>query len=463
MRIRERIAPLRKSAFLRAVGLLAGGATFAHGITALALPIVTRLYSPQDFSVLAVFTGALATIAVAACLRFDVAIPLPKDDAEAINVLALALVSAVIVAALLSVVLTAAPSFVTSLVNQPGLGPFLWLIPVGVLLAGAFSALQNWFVRRKEFSTIAATRIAQATAGSGAQIGLGLVAVGAGGLVVGQALSSGAGCVGLFFRLVKGDRALLARISLRGMKSAWAAYDRFPKFSALEALCNSAGMQVPIIMIAALAAGPEAGFVALAMFVMQAPMGLIGSAISQVFLSRAPEEYRNGRLGELTASVLNGLLRSGIGPLIFAGIVAPVILPALLGGEQWRRAGELVAWMMPWFIMQFLTAPISMSLHVMNHQRTALLLQIFGFFLRVVAVYVGWLIADTYMSEAYALSGLFFYSLYLFAIVRLTGVPTSAIKQGMRACRRPVVLWIGSGLGLVLGINVVGFVFARFL
>ena len=458
--IRERIAAVRRSAFLRAVGLLVGGASFAHGITALALPVLTRLYSPQDFSVLAVFTGALATVAVAACLRFDVAIPLPKDDTEAINVFALALVSAVIVAALLSVLLIAAPSLVTSLLNQPGLGPFLWLIPVGVFFAGAFSALQNWFVRRKGFSAIAATRIAQATAGSGAQIGLGLLGVGPGGLVVGQALNSGAGCVGLFFRLVMGDRALLARISLRGMESAWVAYDRFPKFSTLEALFNSAGMQVPIIMIAALAAGPDAGFVALAMFVMQAPMGLIGTAIAQVFLSRAPEEYRNDRLGELTARVLNGLMRSGIGPLIFVGIVAPVILPILLGGEQWRRAGDLVAWMMPWFITQFLTAPISMALHVTNHQRTALLLQIFGFALRVAAVYIGWLVAASYIAEAYALSGLFFYSLYLVVIVRLTGVPTSAIKEGMRACRRPVLLWTGGGFSLVLGINVVGYVFA---
>ena len=57
--------------FLRAVLVLVGGTAFAHAITALALPILTRLYSPADFSTLAVFSSLLSIVAVAACFRFD--------------------------------------------------------------------------------------------------------------------------------------------------------------------------------------------------------------------------------------------------------------------------------------------------------------------------------------------------------------------------------------------------------
>jgi O-antigen/teichoic acid export membrane protein len=91
MTLRDRWAALARNRLVRSVGVLVGGTAFAHAITAATLPIVTRLYTPADFSVLAVFASLLSIVSVAACLRFDVAIPIPEHDAEAVNLLALAL------------------------------------------------------------------------------------------------------------------------------------------------------------------------------------------------------------------------------------------------------------------------------------------------------------------------------------------------------------------------------------
>ena len=63
--------------FRHSVGVLVSGGVLAHGITALALIVITRLYTPADFSVLAVYGSLLTIISVLACLRFEVAIPLP--------------------------------------------------------------------------------------------------------------------------------------------------------------------------------------------------------------------------------------------------------------------------------------------------------------------------------------------------------------------------------------------------
>ena len=65
---------IAKNTFIRAVAVLVGGSAIAHGITAVALPVLTRLYTPADFSVLAVFSGILSVVSVAACLRFDIAV-----------------------------------------------------------------------------------------------------------------------------------------------------------------------------------------------------------------------------------------------------------------------------------------------------------------------------------------------------------------------------------------------------
>ena len=61
-------------------------------LTVLAAPLLTRLYSSEDFGLLSVYTSLLALIGVISSLRYELAIPLPEDDGEAVNVAVLSLI-----------------------------------------------------------------------------------------------------------------------------------------------------------------------------------------------------------------------------------------------------------------------------------------------------------------------------------------------------------------------------------
>lgn len=427
---------------MSSVGVLVGGTGFAAAISAVMLPVLTRLYTPHDFSLLAVLTGMISIISVAACLRFDIAIPIPEQDNEAANVLALAVLSAFAVVIVLSGVLLVLPDTLFALFKQPSLGSYLWIVPVGVAAVAMTSALQYWLVRKKDFHAIARNRIAQASAGAATQLAVGGLNGTALGLILGPTVAASVGCAGLAYRIANTEGNLFRRVSWQQMRRAFSVYHRFPKYSALEALSNSAGIQLPIIMIAALAHGPEAGFVSLAMFVIQAPMGLLGTAIGQVFLSRAPEEHRIGRLDIFTTSIIGGLLKVGVGPLIFGGLLAPDMF-AKIFGEDWRRAGILMAWMTPWFVMQFLASPVSTALLVVNRQRAALLLQLFGVAVRVAAVYGASLFAVGAISEVYAVSGFIFYLVYFLVVLNAVGV---SVSGELRKAAPALAIWIGAGL-----------------
>jgi len=449
MNLVQVLARVRADGFVRSVSVLVGGTALAHGITALSLPLVTRLYTPSDFSVLAVFTGLFAILSVAACLRFDVAIPIPEDDGDAANVLGLALISSAVVSAAVAFGVLIAPDILAGWLNQPALQRYLWLLPPAVMLAGSYSALQFWFVRRKAFGSIARTRIAQSCAGAGTQIGFGLLGWAPLGLVLGQALNSGAGAIGLGYRLAATESGRLGTISWARMRAMFSAYDRFPKLSTFEALSNSAGMQLPIIMVAALAAGPEAGYLVLAAYVMQAPMGLLGTAISQVYFSRAPDEHRAGRLGAFTARVFGGLMKGGVGPLVFAGIVAPTVF-GIIFGQDWARAGVLVSWMTPWFVMQFLSVPVSSALLVTDNQKAALALQVSGLILRVAAVYLASFLTPDFIAEAYAVSGFVFYLVYVGIVLRVVSARTADISSAVRSGLPAILMWSSGGGAVVL-------------
>lgn len=424
-----------------------------HGITAAALPVLSRLYSPTDFSMLAVFAGLVSIVSVVACLRFDVAIALPEEHEEALRLLALALGAAALCSiGVLSVVLLA-PAWVAQRLNQPGLQGYLWLLPLGVFLAGSYGALQMWFVREKAFSLIARSRIAQSTASAGTQIVSGAMAMGPGGLLLGHTMNTGAACLLLGYRLMgrHSVRASLRSMSLHQLRQTFRRYDRFPKYSTFEALCNSAAIHLPIIMIAALAAPKEAGYLMLATYVMQAPMALIGAAVGQVYLAGAAEKHREGQLGAFTAEVLGGLLKTGAGPLLAAGIASPVMF-GLVFGANWERSGVLVAWMTPWFVLQFLSTPISMALHVTGHQRTAFALQLIGLVLRVLMVYLAATFAQTHMSEWYAVSGGLFYLLYLVTILKFTGFDWRRFQASSRHALPIGLAWVAIA-GLFFGLG----------
>lgn len=441
-----------RSSFVRSVGVLVGGTAFAHAITALALPILSRLYSPTDFSTLAVFAGLLSIISVAACLRFDVAVAIPESDADAINVLALALACAALVAGLVALLVLFIPQSLVVRLNQPLLAPYLWLLPLGVIVAASSSALQNWFIRKKAFGLIARSRIGQSAVGTGTQVGLGFTGLASLGLLTGYVMNTGAACLVLGYRLLQCERKMLRSITRQNMQSMFEAYDRFPKYSTLEALSNSAAIQVPIILIAGLALGPEAGYLMLAISVMQAPMALIGSAIGQVYLSQAPVEYRAGRLGLFTVDILAGLMKTGVGPILFAGIVSPTAF-AIVFGPDWHRSGELVAWMTPWFLLQFLASPISMALHITNRQHVALVLQVFSMIFRVAAVYGASSYRPVYIAETYALSGAVVYLIYFLVVLRVVDVEISAFIRNTIKLTPIIFAWIMVGIFSLLGID----------
>ncbi len=430
--------------FVRSVIALVSGTALAHAVTAGALPVLSRLYSPSDFGLLAVLSGAVSLVAVAAGLRYDIAVSIPDDDGDAFHLLVLAALCTAAVSAVLALVIAVAPQWVAAVIGQPALAPFLWILPVGVVCAAIYSALQFWHGRHQRFTLLARTRIAQAGASSGGQIGLGWMAAGPAGLLSALIVNPGLAVMALGLPLLR----QAPRIQWERLRMVARQFSRFPKYSTLEALANSATIQLPVIMIAALAAPSEAGLLAMAMYAMQAPMALMGSAIGQVYVAGAPREHRAGQLGQFTGRIMAGLMKAGIGPLVCAGILAPALLTLLLG-KQWERAGDMVAWMTPWFIMQFLSAPVSMALHVAGHQRRALLLQVVGMAIRVGAVLVAATASSSHVVEAFALSGFVFYSLYFAVIVQSAGVSAAGLVRALGRALPQAAAWILASLVVV--------------
>jgi len=231
MSLKARLSAIRASDFVRSAGALVGGTAVAQALTVLALPILTRLYSPEQFSLLAVYVATLTIVQVVACLRLEIAIPLPEHDVDAANLLALGLLSAISAAAIMALLVLGFGNAFFGAIGQPEMQAYGILLPFGIWLAGSYAALQFWSTRKRRFATIARTKMMQAGSGLTAQLSLGWAGAGPVGLLLGHALMAGAGVINLARQAWHNDRSAFHRVTPHGMKRALYIYRRFPIYS----------------------------------------------------------------------------------------------------------------------------------------------------------------------------------------------------------------------------------------
>ena len=179
----------QKGGFGRNVLVLVSGTTVAQAIPIAVSPILTRMYSPSDFGVLAIFVAVTTVLGAVATGRYELAIMLPEDEEDAVHLMrvCLYLTSAVSVG-LLGVVLVARHA-IADILGSPELSGWLFLAPPTVFLTGLFQALNYANSRRKRYRLMAQATASKAAGGVGVQLVAGLTSLGAGGLVLGQAAS----------------------------------------------------------------------------------------------------------------------------------------------------------------------------------------------------------------------------------------------------------------------------------
>jgi O-antigen/teichoic acid export membrane protein len=415
------LSRLKQNSFVRPVAILMTGASLAQLINILLLPVLTTIFTPADFDVLAVFAGLSIITYRVASLGLDYALPVAESDEKAANLLAGALIGVVSVSALVGV----ATALILPMIPDQGKAAsydiFLWLVPLSTLLIGATTAFEFWHTRLKRFSLISRARLSQVVIGGAAQVSLGLAGTGSDGLLIGYLVINCSALLLFAAQFIARDRPLFRTVSRVSIVATVREYIIFPKYTAAEIVANSCSVYVPIVIISATLAGPEAGFLLLALRLTQGPVVMLSQAVSFVYYSRALQSRRDNRLGEDTAMVLRGLVGLTAGPLAALAIVAPGLIAVVLG-ELWRPVGVYISMTLPLTFLFLLSSAILTTMHTHGRNAQVLYLTLFGLVMRVAAVAGAAAFAAQWLVPAYAISGAVFYGLCLAIFMRVNGI-----------------------------------------
>lgn len=372
------------------------GSALAQALSLAVSPILTRLYTPEDFGTFALFVAVTGVFSVVACGRYEVAVLLPASDEEALHLVALAglLLTMVTLMVLLAVWLFA--DYVTLFVPLNG---WLYWVPVALFFTGMFNLLSSYSNRRKRYSMMAQATVFKAVVLTMVQVGIGILKGGALGLIGGQIAAAAAGnlrLIGLVAAQRKGWRAF----SFSRMRRVGVSYSDFPKFQVPHTFLNTFGSQMPVYVFGTFFAASVVGLYALSARVVLAPMMIVSGSAAKVFNEKAAVLYNeSGDLHALTARLLVGVAKKTLIPFIFFVMYAPEIF-AFVFGVPWREAGVYTQILSPWLFMVFIVSTVSFLPALYGRQRKALGIEVVYTFLRLAALGTGIVLADVHTALA---------------------------------------------------------------
>lgn len=363
------------SRMLRGITVLLIGSSLARVVGLASLPILTRIYAPDDFGVLSIFAAFVQIVAPLATLRYVVAIPLPSTNQGAFSVLMLCFCTALVLSTLTATMLYVYGATVLPAFSMEVLVPYWWLMALGMLGAGIYEALSMWATRARAYNIIARTQIMQSLMGEGLKLLCGISGLGVVGLLVGQAAGHSGG-IASFIRFFSNDfRSLSQRSNWRRIGLAVRRYRDFPIYRLPSQLLLVFSIQAPVLATAALYDAHATGQLGLATLAASLPFLIIGQAASRAFYGEISHSGATAAKN-LCHTTIHTMIRMVLFALPIALILyfAGELLFVTIFGSDWRQGGIFAKTLAIVIVPQLATAPVLEVLNLVASQKAFLLI-----------------------------------------------------------------------------------------
>lgn len=356
----ERISSNTGSRFRQNVLGLAKANVLTLALPFLAAPLLTRLYTPEDFAVLAVFLSLTTMLLSVVTFRFDYVLPNAKahDQVASLFVAGMAtlFLSLAIIVPVIVVFDLPESSYFALLSEVPHLAVVL---PVTIFALACSNMLKGWFVWTGDLRPVSKSTIALAISNVGASICLGVLAFSVLGLVGAAALSAILGTIVLYRSAPLALRQALSKLNRDIFVTTERAFRKSAAICTLSSLCSAAALTAPVFLLVAVYPSREVGWFILMHKLIAAPLGALTSALGQGFWSHAAELVRTGSYAQLRADQLRATRKLALLslPTVFFCLAGPLFVGPIFGEENWAGAGLVLVVMAPMFVGSLVFKP----------------------------------------------------------------------------------------------------------
>lgn len=404
---------LNRSEFAKNVITLVTGTGIAQAISLLSAPLLSRLYSPEDFSVYALFASTSSILSVVATARYELAVPLPKEDNDAKSILRLALMICT-AAASITLLGVLGYHFLSGEYRSEHYSLWFFLLPLSVFANGVYNAFNYWSTRIKTFYLNASGRITLSACIAAVSIVLGYMAAGSSGLIIGLVAGQLASMLVLAWPMIRNISTFFKDTSKESVANNGKTYSSFYRVNSPHALLDSIQDNGVVYLMSYYFIEAVTGWYSFAFRILKAPVGLIGAAFYQVFYQKLSQLNNDGH--DMRPYILNMYRRLaliGLPGFAVLFVFTPQIFSWVFGAE-WSGAGEIARILIPWLALNFIVSPVSCITLVCNRQRAAFGFTVADIIVRFSALIVGGILHD--YKLAFIIISVFCSLLMIFAL-----------------------------------------------
>jgi O-antigen/teichoic acid export membrane protein len=367
-------------------------------------PIITRLYTPAEYGVFAIFNSIVLNVCIVNTFRYSDTIILTTGDKQRNNAIALSfiIVSGVSVLSLIAIFLFS--SELTRFVGSAWFSIWMYLMPLSIFLAGIIEILLYLNARRNKFFLNGLSGFILNFTSRCYTIGYASFFTPlAKGLIGGDVIGKLAALFSLLFsfKLVfKKAKILYQSIDARSMLAIAKIYKHFPFYNLPSNVLASISGHIPIYFLQFQYNSSVVGAYALSSSLLEIINRLIPYSISAVFLPKAMEMKRESSIILANGAYrLFGFLFLG-SFLVFGGLalVSQKIFPWVFGND-WLMAGTFTSILTLNYAINFISISLSEIYKVIGRQKLFLATTVFSVTLKASAILLSILFKlDTYTA-----------------------------------------------------------------
>jgi len=349
------------------------GSSFAQALPIAISPILTRIYSIEDFGVFAAFLSISAILQTFINGKYELALVTSTNKFETIHIAALGLIIATVISLILTVIIFLFAGQISDLLDIKGIGNLLFFLPITIFLSGLWNIFNYLAISLQKYNHLKNVSIQKSIFLAISQLSLGFFKTGILGLLLAQTLSQISGNLHLKSKLgILKPKIFFKIFSTSKLKKVMIKYINFPKYQVLSTFANQTSRELINISTVALYGLNALGLLGLTNRVLSAPLTIMTSIYYQVLLKEASDERKiTGSASKSFKRTLQRLIYTGL-PIFAIIFLTAEDSFALIFGESWREAGTYAKLMTPLLFIRFVSSPLAAVTQVFNKQKSML-------------------------------------------------------------------------------------------
>lgn len=374
------------SSYKKNVLTMVGARVIAQAIPILLTPLLTRIYSPEEFGVFAVYSTIASFVAMISNGRYCLSIILPKSKEKAQTLVLISSLFTIFTGILFFVILIFIGKNFFSALNIETISQYTPFLIATIIFVGLYEALFYYGLREKMYKILAVNIIIQASILILLRLSVGYLGYTGIGLIISHLVSYFVSYILLFFESkIQIDMKDLRKNS----KQLLSKYVNFPRFSLLSDILSTLTNNSPNIFLNKIFGSTSAGYFSISDKVLGSPIWFVTSSVGDVFKQEASEQYRNGgNCITVFMKTSKALFLIGIIPFLLIFLFVPALVPFLFG-ENWAPAGEYIRIFAVMYFSSFVVNPVSYIIFIVNKQIHGILFQVIKLISIIIAFGLG--------------------------------------------------------------------------